>query len=69
MVDRLLTTAEVCELLGIGETTLYRLRKDGKIPFVVLSSGRGNGKRSIIRYSYQALLGFINDNTVSVSAK
>ncbi len=68
----LLTTVEACELLGIGETTLYRLRKQGLIPYVELPSGRGNcngNNRSIIRYRYKDLLDYVNDNTVSVNAK
>jgi excisionase family DNA binding protein len=34
--DRLLTTLEVCDLLGVKETTVYRLRSSGALPYIKL---------------------------------
>jgi excisionase family DNA binding protein len=32
-VDELLTDAQLCELLGISRTTVWRLRKNAGLPF------------------------------------
>lgn len=52
-MEKLLTEKELCEFLGLGRTTLYRLRKKG-LPFV--SVGRQ------IRYDKEEVLKWLEEN-------
>lgn len=50
----LLTTGDVCERLKISRSTLYRLRKAGKIGYVLV--------RGSIRYRMEDIEAFLNES-------
>ena len=47
-VPQMLKAAEVCRLLSISRTTLHRMNKDGRLPFVVV--GPAPAKGGLVRY-------------------
>ncbi len=47
--EKLLTTREVCEFLGITEPTLIRRRKKGQIPFLSVGGSIRFDKAAIIK--------------------
>lgn len=55
----LLTTKQTCEHLGIGKTSLYRLRKEGKVKTIKFFAD--------VRYDINDLNDFINNNRSSSS--
>ena len=57
----LVTEDEAAELLGIGLSSLRRLRESGQLPFVPIP-GRGRKARSI-RYSRDHLKAWIDQHT------
>lgn len=60
MVSRLLTAAEVGELLQLGRSTIYDLCSRGEMPHVVVSEGR---RRPTIRFEPAAVERFIAERT------
>jgi excisionase family DNA binding protein len=60
MIDELLNTKQVCELLKINRRTLFNWRIKGKLPFVKLS------KRTI-RFRKSDILNLIINNTIIIT--
>ena len=46
VVDRILSTAAVCEMLGVGRSTLIRLRREDHFPKAIQLSSQRIGWRS-----------------------
>lgn len=61
MVDRLLTTKEAAEMLGIHLVTLYGYISDGRLKALKLP-GSGDSKRRHWRIKESDLEAFINSN-------
>lgn len=59
--DELMTTAEVCEFLNIGTTTLQSLRNNGKIGFV-------REDNNSVGYPCSEVMGYLERNGVQPNA-
>jgi len=58
LMSKILSCKQVCELLGISRTTLYRNTNDGLIKMVRVSKGR-------VGWSADEIERFISDQTVN----
>mgnify|MGYP006371252679 FL=1 len=52
---RYLSTKEVCDMLGVSDTTLYRMRLEQNLPFVKVA-----GKRNV-RFDKEEVIKFMNE--------
>ncbi len=60
-VKRYLSTSEVCELLGVSKSTLYRMRKNEELIYIQIA-----GKKSI-RYDYDEVIKFMEKSKQKIS--
>ena len=60
-VKRYLSTSEVCELLGVSKSTLYRMRKNEELIYIQIA-----GKKSI-RYDYDEVIKFMDKSKQKIS--
>jgi len=58
----LLKTKEVCELLKINKQTLFKLMKQGKIPYIKLSD-------KCIRFPKDEIIAYLRKNTITSETK
>jgi excisionase family DNA binding protein len=49
VIDKPITTRELCEYLGITEPTVIRWRKKGKIPFLQIGSAIRFDKQAVVK--------------------
>ena len=49
VIEKPITTAELCEFLGITEPTVIRLRKRGKIPFLQIGGSIRYNKSNVVQ--------------------
>ncbi len=50
MEKKYLNTQEACEFLGISKATLFRLKKEGRIPFIKLGNSLKFDKDDLIKF-------------------
>jgi len=58
-MEELLTVKQVCNLLKISRRTLFNMRKEGKIPFVLVS-------KRLVRFKKGDVLNLVQKNTVKI---
>lgn len=59
------TVRETAELLGVGETTVWELIRNGELISVKIPSGRGEGRRFMRRIEESEIQAFIERSRVA----